>query len=51
MGSSGKFLDNGNLAASGLVADNWLGGADQAAMFSNLTNSTMRIVDNHYDEA
>lgn len=51
MGSSGAFLDNGDLAASGLVADNWLGGADQTAMFSNLTNSTMRIVDNHYDES
>lgn len=50
-GDIGKFLDNNNVASSGLIADNWLGGlANKAAAFENLTNSTLKFAGNHYEE-
>lgn len=48
--NTGIFLDNNNVASSGLVADNWTGLADKATAFTNLTNSTLVFADNHYDE-
>lgn len=51
-GNLGAFLDNNNVAARGLIADNWVAPlANQAAAFENLTNSTIGFADNHYEEA
>jgi hypothetical protein len=51
-GDIGKFLDNNNVASTGLIADNWLGGlANKGAAFENLTNSDLKFADNHYEEA
>jgi len=51
LGNIGKFLDNNNVASSGMICDNWLGGmADKAAAFENLTSSTLKFAGNHYDE-
>lgn len=49
-GNAGAFLDNNNVASTGLVADNWTGLADKATAFENLTNSSLVFADNHYDE-
>lgn len=46
----GAFLDNNNVASTGMVADNWTGLADKATAFENLTNSSLVFADNHYDE-
>jgi len=50
LGSAGVFLDNSDLDSSGIACNNWLGLANQAAAFTNMTNSTMKIVNNHYSE-
>lgn len=51
-GSLGVFLDNNNVASTGMACDNWLGGlANQGAAFTNMTNSTLKYADNHYEEA
>lgn len=50
-GNIGKFLDNNNVASSGMIADNYLGGmATKAAAFENMTNSNLKFSDNHYEE-
>lgn len=52
LGNYGKFLDNTDVAAKGMCADNWLAPlANQAAAFENLTNATIGFADNHYEEA
>ena len=52
LGNYGKFLDNTNVASTGMCADNWLAPlANQAAAFENLTNATIGFADNHYEEA
>lgn len=52
LGNYGKFLDNNDVASTGLCADNWLAPlANQAAAFENLTNATIGFADNHYEEA
>lgn len=51
-GNAGKFLDNTNVASTGMAADNWLAPlADQSAAFENMTNSSIGFADNHYEEA
>jgi len=50
VGSEGAFLDENSLASDGIVYDNWLGGANQAAMFSNIGSTNIKIVGNHYNE-
>lgn len=50
LGSEGVFLNNNSEAADGLACDNWLGLANQAAAFTNMTNSNIKLVDNHYNE-
>lgn len=52
LGNQGKFLDNNSVAATGLIADNWLAPlANQAAAFENLAGATLGFADNHYEEA
>lgn len=52
LGNYGKFLDNNNVASTGLIADNWLAPlANQGAAFENMTNSSIGFADNHYEEA
>lgn len=50
LGSEGVFLDNNSEVSDGIAADNWLGLANQAAAFTNMTNSNIKLVDNHYNE-
>ena len=51
LGNEGKFLDNNNVASTGLVADNWVApNANKAAAFENLTNSELAFAGNHYEE-
>lgn len=51
LGNQGKFLDNNNVAATGMAVDNWLAPlANQAAAFENMTNATIGL-NNHYEEA
>lgn len=50
LGSEGVFLDNSDLASDGIAANNWLGLANQAAAFTNMTNSNIKLVGNHYNE-
>lgn len=48
----GKFLDNNNVAATGMCAENFVAPlANQGAAFENLTNSTIGFANNHYEEA
>lgn len=50
-GNQGKFLDNTNVASTGMCADNWLAPlATQGAAFENMTNSSIGFADNHYEE-
>lgn len=52
LGNQGKFLDNNNVASSGMCADNWLAPlANQGAAFENMATSTIGFADNHYEEA
>lgn len=51
LGNLGKFLDNNSVAASGILAGNWLGGLTNAAdAFENTGGSTLKFAGNRYDE-
>lgn len=50
-GHAGKLLDNNNKANTGYVVGNYVGGANKAAAFDNLTNSNLVFAGNHYDDA
>ena len=47
----GKFLDNASLASTGIISNNRVGGANKAAMFENLTNSTIKFAGNMYNDS
>lgn len=49
-GEEGKFLDNNNVASSGLIIDNYVNAADKASAFENLSTSVIGFANNHYDE-